>query len=68
MEKNKNSKQVYPPAMRNFASYDSKQVCSYGKKTFINIPALGCDPIVSNNIVTAEFDYTDSLADQDSTK
>lgn len=62
----KNPKSVYPPKMRNFAkSYTSEKFLSYDTQTFINIPGLGIDPIVVNNIACPEFDYTENLADID---
>ncbi|MGL4450833.1 MAG: hypothetical protein ACRCTZ_06540 [Sarcina sp.] len=65
----KNPKSVYPPKMRNFANtYTGEKLTSYSTQTFINIPGLGVDPIVINNISCPEFDYTESLADEDTTK
>lgn len=65
----KNPKSVYPPKMRNFAkSYNGERLFSYDSHTFINIPRLDSDPIVVNNIACPEFDYTESLADPDTTK
>lgn len=64
----KNPKSVYPPKMRNFAPSTGKELVSYSQKTFINIPGLGIDPIVSENISCPEFDYTENLADKDTTK
>ncbi|MGL4656415.1 MAG: hypothetical protein ACRCWM_11160 [Sarcina sp.] len=65
----KNPKSVYPPKMRDFAkSYDGEKLISYGTQTFINIPGLGVDPIVVSNISCPEFDYTENLADKDTTK
>lgn len=68
MDDNKNDKSIYPPKMRNFASTDCENILSYKKKTFVNIPGLGVDPIVSENIVCPEFDYTENLADKNTTK
>ena len=69
MNDNKNPKSVYPPKMRNFATYtNGEKLFSYGTKTFINIPGLGVDPTVSNNIACPEFDYTENLVDEDTTK
>lgn len=63
MNDNNNPKTIYPPKMRNFAENPSEAIISYGKKTFINIPGLGIDPVVSSNIVCPEFDYTEDLTD-----
>ncbi|WP_235830009.1 hypothetical protein [Clostridium mediterraneense] len=57
----------YLPQVRSFGKANKSKLLSYNKKTFINIPALGADPIVSNNIATSEFDYTENLVDEDTT-
>lgn len=62
----KNNNTMYPPKMKSFSNYNKNKLLSYGKETFINIDPT--DPIVSNNIVTAEFDSTETLADPDTSK
>lgn len=64
----KNSKNLYLPKMKSFSNYDKDKLLSYGKETFIDINTTTQDPIVSNNIVTAEFDSTETLADPDTSK
>ena len=69
MNDNKNPKSVYPPKMRNFATTSNgEKLFSYGTKTFSNISGLKTDSIVVNNIACPEFDYTESLADEETTK
>ncbi|WP_297437083.1 hypothetical protein [uncultured Clostridium sp.] len=67
-EKDEKPLSVYPPKMRNFSPNKDEKLISYGKKTFINIEGLATDPIVSSNISTPEFDYTETLSDIDTTK
>lgn len=67
-DKNEKPLSSYPPKMRNFTPTKEQKLISYGKKTFINVQGLATDPIVASNISTPEFDYTETLADEDTTK
>lgn len=60
---NKNSQKSYPPNERDYLEEGPKNIESISKngKSSTMLPNPKVDPIVSNNIATSEFDYTDSL-------
>nr|WP_066827631.1 hypothetical protein [Clostridium tepidiprofundi] len=49
---------VYGPKERNFFEEKTSPIKSYSKNDFATLPNHVTDPIVSNNISNAEFDYT----------
>ncbi|WP_297521093.1 hypothetical protein [uncultured Clostridium sp.] len=69
MNDNKNPKSVYPPKMRSFSTTSNdEKLFSCNTNTFSNISEFEEDPIVVNNIACPEFDYTENLADEETTK
>ncbi len=48
----------YGPHQRDFLESNQKEVRSYGPLDSVALPNNVVDPIVSNNISQAEFDYT----------
>ncbi|MFT5873000.1 MAG: hypothetical protein ACI8WT_001941 [Clostridium sp.] len=51
---------IYPPYERDFYELEPRDIRSYSetKNDFTTLPDPVTDPIVTNNISTAEFDYT----------
>ncbi|WBW98759.1 hypothetical protein [Oceanirhabdus sp. W0125-5] len=49
---------LYGPHQREFLEAGEKQVLSQGPQDHVALPDNVVDPIVSNNIAQAEFDYT----------
>ncbi|MFA9399058.1 MAG: hypothetical protein ACERKV_12460 [Clostridiaceae bacterium] len=49
---------IYLPKERENLKIYSKEVEMYNKKYNINLPDPCKDPIVTNNIINVEFDYT----------
>lgn len=57
-KKNTNSKKIYGPHERGYLEEKPKQIKSYSKFDYTPLPDPVTDPIISNDISTAEFDYT----------
>jgi hypothetical protein len=56
------SSNAYPPKMRtNYAPSDESVESATGVDFPINMPNPAVDPIVSQNISNAEFDYTEDM-------
>ncbi|SHE96091.1 hypothetical protein [Clostridium fallax] len=56
---------IYLPKLRSYYSPSKEDLRCYSAngKGYVTIPDPTKDPVVSNNIATWEFDYTDSLFD-----
>ena len=62
----KKSSNAYPPKMRtDYAPSDDDVESATGVDFPINMPNPAVDPIVSNNISNAEFDYTQDMLSPD---
>ncbi|MCE5221771.1 MAG: hypothetical protein LLF98_11075 [Clostridium sp.] len=60
------SSNVYPPKMRtDYTPSDESVESATGVDFPINMPNPAVDPIVSQNISTAEFDYTQDMFPSD---
>ncbi len=54
-------KNIYAPDMRDILSPSPSDLVSGNGKVKTTLPDHTKDPIVSNNIASQEFDYTDNL-------
>lgn len=54
----KKSKPVYAPKDRGYFEQRPHKIRAYSDKDYTKLPDPVRDPIVANNIATAEFDYT----------
>ena len=55
---NKKNKKIYPPHLRDDMEQDPSNIKSYSSNNYTELPDPVTDPIVCNNIASAEFDYT----------
>lgn len=66
----KNTDKVYTPSERKYLEQNPKNFKSYSKKDYTKMPDPVQDPIVCQNIICPEFDYTSNelLTDQSDDK
>lgn len=60
----KSKQRGYAPHKRGYFEQKPQQIRSYSMRDYILLPDPVRDPIVSNNISNAEFDYTYDKGDQ----